>query len=424
MQFYSFRNVADAIFLFVALALAVASFLLITSTLVDHLRNYRYPALQTCCMRILLLAPIYALVSWCMMVFLPISAYIEIFRDIYEAYTLYCFWVMLVLWCGGQRRVIEIVDRQESVGCYLCPLVEPCGCGLPVYRFRNSTNLFRYLRFAIMQMMLVKPAAGLLVAALASSGRPPGHPHARHARTAVLISTATAMHSIFTLYMATKPYMRGLNASRKFLSIKVVVAIILLQQLAINTLLSADIIPEGRLGYTIRDHAQRIMGTITIIEMAVFSLLLSYVFSHTSIGRPDTDDGGMPRAPGDLSASRRGSTNEVFELVMGDASAAAHARKGAPLSSPPEAVSLWSVFSLWDVLVMPRVEEASMQCAAPGVPVELVDLEGAESVLGSVLGSVASLDTPNVLELADMQPVPRPHLASPSVSRPRISQSV
>lgn len=175
MQLYSFRNVADAVFLLVALALAVSSFLLITSTLVDHLRNYRYPALQvcgfsfhlfdhaylcdrnlgsciiahgpvvqTCCMRIMLLAPIYSLVSWCMMVFLPFSAYIEIFRDIYEAYTLYCFWVMLVLWCGGQRRVIEIVDRQEAMGCYLCPLVQPCGCGLPVYRFRSPTTLFRW----------------------------------------------------------------------------------------------------------------------------------------------------------------------------------------------------------------------------------------------------------------------------------------
>ena len=197
-----------------------------------------------------------------------------------------------------------------------------------------------------MQMMLVKPLAGLLVAALASSGRPASHPHSRHARTLVLVSTAVAMHSIFTLYTATKPYMRGLNASRKFLSIKIVVAIILLQQLAINTLLSADIIPEGDLGYTIRDHAQRIMGTITIIEMAAFSLLLSYVFSHTSIGRPDSDDGGgsgVPRAAsGELAAARRGSVNEVFELVMGDASAAAHVRKGAPISNP-EAVSLWSV---------------------------------------------------------------------------------
>jgi hypothetical protein len=33
------------------------------------------------------------------------------------------------------------------------------------------------------------------------------------------------------------------------------------------------------------------------------------------------------------------------------------------------------VFAFWDVLVMGRVEECSMQCAAPGVPVELDDSE-------------------------------------------------
>ena len=76
------------------------------------------------------------------------------------------------------------------------------------------------------------------------------------------------------------------------------------------------------------------------------------------------------------------------------------------------------VFAMWDVVVMPRVEEASMQCAAPGVPVELVDLDDAESVLGSS----HSLDAPEVLELAEL---PRPHLASPGgITRPRISQSV
>jgi hypothetical protein len=48
MQLYSFRTVSDAVFLLLALTLAVASFLLITSTLVDHLRNYKYPTLQVC----------------------------------------------------------------------------------------------------------------------------------------------------------------------------------------------------------------------------------------------------------------------------------------------------------------------------------------------------------------------------------------
>ena len=46
MQLYSFRSLSDAIFLLVALTLAVSSFLLIASSLVDHLRNYKYPTLQ------------------------------------------------------------------------------------------------------------------------------------------------------------------------------------------------------------------------------------------------------------------------------------------------------------------------------------------------------------------------------------------
>ena len=98
---------------------------------------------QTCCMRILLLAPIYALVSWCMMVFLLQAPYLEMLRDAYETYALYCFWVMLVLWCGGQRRVIEVLDRNNTLACFLCPLAHRCGCGLPVFHFRDSNGMFR-----------------------------------------------------------------------------------------------------------------------------------------------------------------------------------------------------------------------------------------------------------------------------------------
>ena len=94
-------------------------------------------------MRILLLAPIYALVSWFMMVFLPIAPYIEVLRDVYETYTLYCFWIMLVLWCGGQRRVVDNLDRLETPkSCMLCPLMHPFGCGLSVWNFSDGKSMF------------------------------------------------------------------------------------------------------------------------------------------------------------------------------------------------------------------------------------------------------------------------------------------
>lgn len=95
-------------------------------------------------MRILLLAPIYALVSWSMMVFLPVAPYIEVLRDVYETYTIYCFWIMLVLWCGGQRRVVDVLDRLEVRSFMLCPLLNPFGCGLQVWRFAEGKSMFRY----------------------------------------------------------------------------------------------------------------------------------------------------------------------------------------------------------------------------------------------------------------------------------------
>jgi hypothetical protein len=58
-------------------------------------------------------------------------------------------------------------------------------------------------------------------------------------------------------------------------------------QVGISVLVSMDLIPEGRFGYTTEEHAQRITCTATIIEMAVFSLLLSYLFSHRSMNHSD-----------------------------------------------------------------------------------------------------------------------------------------
>jgi hypothetical protein len=436
--------------------------------------------MQACCMRILLLAPIYAIVSWLMMVFLPISTYIEIIRDTYEAYALYCFWVMLVLWCAGQRRVVEIIAKEGTLSCYLCPLLQGCGCGVSLYRWPTSIALFRYavcvgsqcgccsihgrsccssgvnselfrvvkrdagvgersasdpaacryLRVSIMQLMVVKPLSAFLCAIIATSSAPNKH-RIRQLRILVLISTSVAMHSIFTLFTATRPYMRGLNASRKFLVIKAVVAAILLQQFAINAALSMDLIPEGDYGYTAEDKAKRIYCTVIImqvwlrhhmpcqqtaelhfrrvcvgpsgdmmqrecprhlshvvgVQMALFSLLLSYAFSHHSMSIRDAGraGGGLPSAMSALpldaglaGASGAKVSTSVFELVIGDTTASRKLVEHLP--PHPEAVSLLPVLAFWDVLLMGRVEEGMTHAAGPGLPVEL---DEADSLVNS-----------------------------------------
>jgi Organic solute transporter Ostalpha len=235
----------------------------------------------------------------------------------------------------------------------------------------GSSLCCRYLRVAIMQLMVLKPLVALLCAMLA---RTPYAKRTKQLRLVALLSMATAMHSIFTIYVLMKPLMRGLDASGKFLGIKVVVAIILLQQVVVSVALSAELIPEGSYGYTEEENAQRITCIATIIEMALFSLLLSYLFSHRSMSHNEQGTGESAgasadvadvvqaaaradgaanvrelgaatlRAGADASAVQAARTNGgLFEEVMGETKGghqSDHQRRGSP-----EAVSLLSVRS-------------------------------------------------------------------------------
>uniref|UniRef100_A0A061SHK4 Duf300 domain-containing protein n=1 Tax=Tetraselmis sp. GSL018 TaxID=582737 RepID=A0A061SHK4_9CHLO len=289
----SFRDASDTVFLLAALVLSLISFALIWSTFRDHLRNYKYPSLQMCCLRILALAPVYALSSWLMMVLLPQASYIEVLRDVYETYSLYCYWVILVLWVGGQRRAIEILAAEgpSASDCMMCPLLPAHGCpkfsGLTLARFQNAMSHFRYWRLAIFQWMAIKPTLTLVHSVLLSMRL--GGLNSWRAFT--LLSTFVGMHGVLDTYSCLLPYLRGLQGSIKFLCIKLLVGVTLLQQALVNALLGYGAIPEEprENGYTAPERAQRLLSTITIVEMSLFSWLLSYVFSRHSLQRLDSE---------------------------------------------------------------------------------------------------------------------------------------
>lgn len=129
-------------------------------------------------------------------------------------------------------------------------------------------------------------------------------------------------------------------------------------QTAVSVLLSMDLIPEGRFGYTTEEHAQRLTCSATILEMAAFSLLLSYLFSHRSMTHGDhhptpqdepivsravehsgeveegsAHGGGAARTSRELRA--RGA---LFEQMIGETTTLGHRR-----STATEGVSLVSV---------------------------------------------------------------------------------
>ena len=90
------------IFAWSAVAIAAANVL-------RHVCNFTKPTFQTYELRIIGIVPVYALCSWFALRFHDVFLYIETVRDCYESYIIYCFFVLIVEFAGGERLVCESI---------------------------------------------------------------------------------------------------------------------------------------------------------------------------------------------------------------------------------------------------------------------------------------------------------------------------
>ncbi|CAG7942278.1 unnamed protein product [Penicillium salamii] len=98
-------SLARAITIVAGVSALVASFLSLVSIWFQT-KNYRKPLLQRYVVRILLMVPIYAVSSWTSIVSLTAAQFLDPVRDIYEAFTIYTFFQLLINFLGGERSVI------------------------------------------------------------------------------------------------------------------------------------------------------------------------------------------------------------------------------------------------------------------------------------------------------------------------------
>jgi len=78
-------------------------------------KNYRKPLLQRYVVRILLMVPIYSIASWTSMVSRTAADFLDPVRDIYEAFTIYTFFQLLINYLGGERALIIMTHGREPV---------------------------------------------------------------------------------------------------------------------------------------------------------------------------------------------------------------------------------------------------------------------------------------------------------------------
>ncbi|CAD6577133.1 MAG: hypothetical protein CYPHOPRED_000172 [Cyphobasidiales sp. Tagirdzhanova-0007] len=92
---------------------ASASTIVSIWSIVLQLKNYRKPLLQRWVVRILLMVPIYSMASLIALYSLDAAFLIDLIRDLYEAFCIYCFFSLLMAYLGGERSLLILLHGRE-----------------------------------------------------------------------------------------------------------------------------------------------------------------------------------------------------------------------------------------------------------------------------------------------------------------------
>lgn len=235
-----------------------------------------------------------------------------------------------------------------------------------MYSFRSSKGRFKFWRFSMTQLMVVRLGMNLLKMCLLILGfKGPG----KVVHFIGLVSTALAMHCIIETYVALRLQLEHFQAEKKFICIKILVGIALLQPLLTNALETVGAFPDDVLyGYSSRKWSQRVLGTVSVIQMVVFSLLLSFAFSLKYTLRDQAAD----KSESDL-----------------DGSDAEHKLLLSPSSRMEVKMTTFQLTKIWDVIMCHTIDESFT-----GISLHVsdrLDMDRSVSLSSSMLDSFRSV---------------------------------
>lgn len=80
-----------------------------------HLVYYSRPLLQRQIVRIIMIVPVYAICSAFSLTFEHYAVYINTIRDVYEAYCIHCFLVLMLDFPGGEPAVVDGIKEHGTM---------------------------------------------------------------------------------------------------------------------------------------------------------------------------------------------------------------------------------------------------------------------------------------------------------------------
>ncbi|KAF2796973.1 DUF300-domain-containing protein [Melanomma pulvis-pyrius CBS 109.77] len=268
---------ARAVIIVAGVAALSASLITVLSVWLQS-KNYRKPLLQRYVVRILLMVPIYSASSWASLVSLRAAFWIGPLRDVYEAFTIYTFFQLLINFIGGERALIILMTGRAPI-----PHLWPLNYFLPKVDI-SDPHTFLAIKRGILQYTAAKPLLAIAAIIMKATGvYKEGYIGVSSGYFwSGLIYNASITVSLYALAMFWVCMSHDLKPFRpmpKFLCIKGIIFASYWQGFFLSILVWLRAIPNDVPGYTPDNLAAAIQDALICFEMPIFSLAHWYAFS-------------------------------------------------------------------------------------------------------------------------------------------------
>lgn len=255
--------------------------------IIMHLQNYYMPDVQKYVVRILWMVPIYSIQSWLALRVQPsIMAYVEPFRDLYEAYALASFVYFLIDILGGEARLAQILKQKDAKYGQHAAHIKLLSCQ-QIKDWEMGEEFLTGVKKGVLSFIILKCLAAFLIVICKIGGvYGEGTIDTKHAFmyiAAILsLSLSWALNCLLKLFHATREELtcpKDWHPIGKFLCIKGVIFFTFWQGIAIAIIMSCANIHEigSWDAHRIKKEAQDLL---VVIEMFAFAIAHRYTFSH------------------------------------------------------------------------------------------------------------------------------------------------
>ncbi|KAL7921621.1 organic solute transporter Ostalpha domain-containing protein [Trichoderma austrokoningii] len=224
------------------------------------------------------MVPIYSISSFTSMVSLRAAAFLDPVRDIYEAFTIYTFFQLLINYLGGERSAIIMPHGRAPVH-HLWPMNH-------VLAKVDISDPYTFLAIkrGILQYAWLKPILALAAIVMKATGTyQEGYIGAKSGYfwSGIIynISVTVSLYSLGLFWVCMHKDLVPFRPVPKFLCIKLIIFASYWQGFFLSILVWLGAIPDDVQGYTRDNLAAAIQDALICVEMPIFAVAHWYAFS-------------------------------------------------------------------------------------------------------------------------------------------------